>query len=174
MEERYSIRSARQCESFFADFLLEISKAILQQQFLNFLIYLGKGINGLFGNSAVNEDLSTAGVPGDGIYHRGGIVGVTPVPKRQVDPRIFLGARRFHEGGLPGLKQNEIPAILERGEQVIPKDQVGRASNPNITIVNGINAEEVVEAGLSTPAGTQTYLNWIGANRTKVKAAMGI
>lgn len=50
-------------------------------------------------------------------YHQGGVVGETPAPMRLVPSYIFNNAPRLHSGLLP----NEFPAILERGEVVIPR-----------------------------------------------------
>ena len=50
-------------------------------------------------------------------FHGGGVVGFTPTAQRAVPADLFFGAPRFHGGLLPG----EVPAILERGETVLPK-----------------------------------------------------
>jgi hypothetical protein len=49
--------------------------------------------------------------------HEGGIVGLTPAPVRIVNPNIFANAPRLHSG----LRSDEFPAILQKGETVIPK-----------------------------------------------------
>lgn len=53
-------------------------------------------------------------------YHEGGTVG-SGGSRRNVPASNFIGAPRFHDG----LKPDEFPAILQKGEAVIPKDQVG-------------------------------------------------
>lgn len=50
--------------------------------------------------------------------HSGGIVGKDYTSRKAVNPLVFAGAPRFHNGLLP----SEFPAILEKGEMVIPKD----------------------------------------------------
>lgn len=74
--------------------------------------------------------------------HTGGIAGLDGTP-RPVDPAVFADAPRFHRGGLPGLRANEVPAILERGEEVLtrndPRHRFNMASGPGnitITVVN--------------------------------------
>jgi len=57
-----------------------------------------------------------------GIFHGGGVVGATPVPLRVVDPAVFRGAPRLHGG----LRPDEFPAILEKGERVTPRDKARR------------------------------------------------
>ena len=54
-----------------------------------------------------------------GILHEGGIAG-SGGGRRTVDPSVFAGARRYHSGGLAG---DEVPAILQRGERVLSKQQ---------------------------------------------------
>lgn len=53
------------------------------------------------------------------VAHRGGIMGVTPMPSRMVPASMFAGAPRLHDG----LASDEFPAILQRGEQVHTKGQ---------------------------------------------------
>ena len=79
------------------------------------------------------------GLLGAGIVHEGGTVGAG-APSRAVSPMLFATAPRYHSGGIAGLMPDEVPAILQRGEIVIPRDQarsMGGASAPviNMTIV---------------------------------------
>ena len=53
--------------------------------------------------------------------HRGGVIGKTSIPTRMMDSSIFAHAPRLHKG----LKNDEYPAILQRGEEVISKDKAG-------------------------------------------------
>lgn len=76
---------------------------------------LAMGIGAAFGFGG------TAAKIGAPVSHAGGIVGVTAGVTRMVDPGLFTGAPRFHSGLAP----DEFPAILQRGEAVIPKNQVG-------------------------------------------------
>ena len=64
------------------------------------------------------------GIPGFSAptNHTGGVVGTGTGALKTVDPRVFLGARRFHTGGIAGLSANEVPTILERGEEVLTKN----------------------------------------------------
>lgn len=63
------------------------------------------------------------------IFHEGGVVGDGLPKRRAVPAHVFIGAPRYHGGGIAGLKPGEIPAILERGETVLPKNQrMGGAS----------------------------------------------
>lgn len=60
------------------------------------------------------------------IFHEGGVVGEGASPMRRVDASMFLDAPRYHIGGVAGLKPNEVPAILQRGEVVLSRDQVAK------------------------------------------------
>jgi len=66
-----------------------------------------------------------------GIFHRGGIAG-GPAQQRQVSALAFAGAQNLHDGGIAGLRADEVPAILQRGEMVLSKAQLaamGEARN---------------------------------------------
>ena len=73
------------------------------------------------------------------VLHAGGTVG-TPGPGRMVPALAFAGAPRMHSGGWVGLKPDEVPAILQRGERVLSRREVagyggcGAAPSVNVTI----------------------------------------
>lgn len=100
---------------FFADFLMKIAMAILQQQLLNMLA----GVSG--GVGAVASSMG-----GVAKKHNGGVIGSKTASGQQrsggVSPALFANAPRFHSGGLPGLKSDEVPTILQKGEEVLSKD----------------------------------------------------
>lgn len=70
-----------------------------------------------------------AGALGLQSYHQGGIVG-TSGQTRMIPAAAYAGAPRFHSG----LRANEVPAILERGEEVIPKEQAGKHLTINVPV----------------------------------------
>jgi lambda family phage tail tape measure protein len=73
------------------------------------------------------------------LFHEGGTVGEGLPKRRAVPAHVFIGAPRYHGGGIAGLKPGEIPAILERGETVLPKNQkMGGAS----TIIMNISTPD--------------------------------
>jgi len=65
-----------------------------------------------------------------GVLHGGGIVGSVSSRSRAISPLAFLGAPRFHSGTVVGLRSDEVPAILQRGEEVLSRN------NPR-NILNG-------------------------------------
>ncbi len=157
----------------FADFLLQIGKAILQQAIFNALSSMG------FGGKI-------AGAIG-GLFHSGGVAGQTTNRSRAVSPMWFANAARYHGGGVAGLKPGEVPAILEEGERIRTVDQEralqerlrnaesGQGASPvNVKVVNAIDSGEFVSAGLSTVVGERAVMNFMRARKTAVKSALGI
>jgi len=73
-----------------------------------------------------------------GLFHSGGEVGQTST-KRSVNPGLFVNAPRFHNG----LAGDEFPAILQKGETVIPKGKSTSTGSrtPTINIVNKTSKE---------------------------------
>lgn len=162
-------------QKFFADFLLQIAQAILQQTILNALA--GAGWGGIS-----NTATSMGGVAGASVFHSGGVVsGSSANRSRDVSPNWFANAPRFHDGGLPGLKRDEVPAILQKGEQVLSKDDPnnilngagqqssGPAQPMGVKIVNTFDSADVVSQGLSTAAGEQAVINVVKSNRSAIK-----
>ena len=114
-------------------------------------------------------------------FHEGGTVGSGGSPTL-VSPSVFANAPRMHSGGIAGLRSDEVPAILQRGEVVVPKNasQGGASSgaagdNYSITI-QAVDAQSFVKM-LQGNKGTieSLIVNGLqrgGALRTAVKGAM--
>lgn len=62
-----------------------------------------------------------------GAFHGGGIAGRATRRHTGIDPRVFAGAPRLHRGGLAN---DEVPAILRRGEGVFTPEQMRALGNP--------------------------------------------
>lgn len=102
--------AGRAAAQFFAQLLKDLAMAILRTSILKALQSFGGGIG-----EAAGSMLSAGGM------HTGGRVGIQRTFTRKVDPGVFAGAMRYHNGGLPGLKADEVPTILQRGEEVLSK-----------------------------------------------------
>jgi hypothetical protein len=81
-----------------------------------------------------------------GIFHQGGVVGA-PAPHHLVPALAFAGAPRLHDGGMPGLRADEVPAILQRGEMVLSRAQVAamgtaRDTRPPVNVVMNITTPD--------------------------------
>ncbi len=70
--------------------------------------------------SALGGVLGGAGGVFANILHSGGVVGVAG-SSRMLPAVAFAGAPRMHSGGAVGLRHDEVPAILQRGERVLSR-----------------------------------------------------
>jgi len=75
------------------------------------------------------------------IFHSGGEVGSSTVARRAVPAYAFVGAPRFHNGLMP----DEFPAILQRGETVLPKHTKMGGNNITFNITTP-NAQSFMES----------------------------
>jgi len=68
-----------------------------------------------------------------------------PSPGRMVPALAFAGASRMHTGGWAGLRPDEVPAILQRGERVLSRREAasyGQAGAPTVNVtINARDAE---------------------------------
>jgi len=70
------------------------------------------------------------------VLHAGGMVG-SAGPSRMVPAIAFAAAPRMHGGGMAGLRHDEVPAILQRGERVLSRREAQGygAGGVNVTIM---------------------------------------
>ena len=115
--------------------------------------------------------------------HNGGIVGDkssgTGVQARQVQPGWFANAKRYHDGGLPGLKSDEVPAILQKGEQVLDKNDpnnilnMSRGGNnsmdPSSTRFVLVDDRAKIPEAMNAPEGEQVILQILKRNAPSVR-----
>lgn len=92
----------------------------------------GTGPQVFMGGTGVNPWMS--GSPwGAVVAHSGGVIGSSALPTRFIHPAYFDNAPRYHGGGIAGLRPDEVPAILQKGETVLPR---GGAPTTKIEIIN--------------------------------------
>lgn len=164
--------SAREAfRQFASDFLLKIAQMILRQALFNALSQAFSG--------------SAAGSIGAGIVsafkaHTGGIAGFG-LQQSRANAAVFANALRYHTGGIAGLRPNEVPAILEKGEEVLTANDPRHINNgggipaePSVKIVNAIDAGSFVSAGVEDSQGQKAILNFIRANSGAVRGALGV
>lgn len=113
--------------NFAATFLKQVASMILQTYALAaaqaVLKAVGFGFGGGAGASTGGATMSGTATLGN-VAHTGGVVGSVGT-WRNVSSQVFEGAQRYHEGtqGVPiGLKADEVPAILQKGEEVLSKN----------------------------------------------------
>lgn len=157
---------------FAADFLRQIAQMILQQIIFN-------AVSGMFGGGGGGLGGMIAGI----VRHNGGLANGSGTT-RAISPAWYTNAVRYHSGGIAGLKPNEVPAILERNEEILTRDDPrhilngggaagGQSSPTNLKIVNAIDAASVLEQAVTSREGEQVFMNFIRANRGAVKSAIG-
>ena len=56
-----------------------------------------------------------------GVGHAGAVAGQPGGVRRAVPPAVFAFAPRFHEGGIAGLRPDEVPIIAQAGEVILPR-----------------------------------------------------
>lgn len=157
---------ARSFASFVAETLKGIALMILKEQALNAVRAIGKAIG--FAS---------------GVAHSGGVVGSIGV-SRSVDPAIFANAPRLHSGGIIGLQPDEVPTILQRGEEVLSRDNprniLNNAANNNNNKANegtgeqGIRnvlaiGEQEIASAMSSAPGERVVLNIMRRNLPTLK-----
>jgi lambda family phage tail tape measure protein len=80
--------------------------------------------------------------------HDGGLVGRDASFTRAVSSSLFSSAPRYHSGGFPGLRPDEVPAILQKGERVLSRREVaagaggGGSKTINQSFVYNINTPD--------------------------------
>lgn len=158
--------------NFAADFLRQIAQMIIQQAIFNAIV----GSTGAGGSGGLGGFISGIFRHNGGIVNGSGVTGLVPTA-------AFAGAMRYHTGGIAGLKPNEVPVILERGEEVLTRDDprhranggMGQQGAPaNVKVVNAIDSGSFISAGLNTDVGQQAILNYISANPNAIKTALQI
>jgi hypothetical protein len=58
--------------------------------------------------------------------------------QRSVPSALFAEAPRLHRGGWAGLRPDEVPTILQRGERVLNREEAGRYA-PGVMRTSGVN-----------------------------------
>jgi hypothetical protein len=90
--------------------------------------------------NALGGILGSLGPAFASILHAGGMAGGS-APQRLVPALAFAGAPRMHGGGVAGLRPDEVPAILQRGERVLSRtetrdfDRAGAGGGVTINIM---------------------------------------
>jgi TP901 family phage tail tape measure protein len=120
-----------------------------------------KGIGDLLGSA-----LSGVGGILSGVFHTGGVVGEGSA-MATVSPMVFANAIRYHTGGLAGLKPNEVPAILQKGEEVLtansPRHRDNIAVAPKAPPVN-------LQLSVHPDALNMTLRDWFESELARIHA----
>lgn len=111
------------------------------------------------------------------VLHSGGIAGSGGRMRSGLSPLLFGAAPRYHSGGIAGKEPNEVYAVLERGEEVLAKNDPRHRYNGGMsgdrtivkTPVVAIGDQAIADA-LAGAAGEHVILthvrrNWGGLTR---------
>lgn len=166
---------------FAADFLREIARMILQQIILNALQQAGGGGGGQGGGIGSTIASSLNSVFGGKTpigKHTGGVIGSSG--KRSAPIHAFNQALRYHTGGVLGLKPNEVPIVGLRGEEMLTEDDPRHRNNGglarkggSVKVVNVFDPVEFLDKALAGDDGGRVLLNYVRANSSAFKAAIG-
>ena len=162
-------QTAQAIAKWAADAVMEIAKVIAQQIILN-------AISSAFGGGRGAASASAASAAAASVRHTGGLAeqGI----KRKINPFVFVGATRYHTGGIAGLAPNEVPAILQRGEEVLTKQDPRHRNNAyngssnqaqSITLINSYDPVDVLTKSLASSEGQKVLVKAIGKHRTELR-----
>lgn len=151
----------------------DIAKIIIQ---MLVQLAISRALKGVTGGGGVVGAIGAVA----GVFHTGGTVGEGG-ESRAVSADTFQSARKYHSGGMAGLSPGEVPAILERGEQVLTREQAsdqkrrmtGKDTAPparaSLTNINLFDAAQVPAMMAQNP---DAILNVIQMNSGRVKRMM--
>jgi lambda family phage tail tape measure protein len=135
--------------SFADSVIADLIRIQVRQAMAGFASSSGGFFAGLFAGGSSG---STAAME----VHSGGVIGQDGRP-RYVHPAYFENAPRMHLGGLAG---DEVPAILQRGERVIPRGGSGGVTiYQTMTFGSDVNRGTLMEWGLRIKAETKASVS---------------
>lgn len=169
---------------FARSFLINIAKMIVQALLL-------RALGGVFGTTAgtvggyIQQGLGGTATP---VNHAGGVVGGTTNRTRTgLTAADFTNAIKYHGGGQAGktgIANDEVATVLQKGETIRTEAQEaalarnqgsgdGSGQTPvNLKIVNAIDSASVLNEGLSSKIGQQTFMNFLRANKGKIQGIL--
>ena len=162
-----------------AEALRHMAKVIIQQ-----LISLAiqKALQSYFGGGAdVQMPDTSSFAQYAALFHTGGVVGRGKAGSKRVNPLVFNGAVRYHSGGIAGLAPNEVPAVLQKGEEVITKNDPRHRDNANssssnqqqLTVINTFDPVEAMNLALASSSGRKVLIKAMGREQRAVKRIGG-
>lgn len=178
----YWSEAARGIQGAMADFLFDPFADGLQGMLRGFLDVIRRMLaeavaaqlaQALFGDIAGGKPGGYFGAFLAGMFHGGGLVGA-PGPSRLMPALAFAGAPRYASGGLVGLRADEVPAVLHRGEEVLTAQDPRHQANGGASGVRIVNVIDPAMAGeyLSSASGERTILNVLRRNAAAVKQVL--
>ena len=153
-----------------AETLMALAKVIVQY-YITYALQQALGMG--------TGTLSLGGIPNAGgsgvagVFHTGGIVGGGKQVNRTISSLVFASATRYHSGGIAGLMPNEVPAVLQKGEEVLTKQDprhrdnggLGGRNGQPLTVINSFDPKQAMKDALSSAAGRRILVNAAGRER---------
>ena len=157
------IDGTKTVEEAFREMLANILKALIQSQIEDFFTSLFSNIGGGIGGGGFGGLGSFFG----SFFHTGGIVGKDGFNKHFSIPK-------YHTGGIAGLAPDEVPAVLQRGEEVLTADDPRHRNNAGnsgigqtVQINNLLNTDEIANALNGNQSFGDAITNYITANKNE-------
>lgn len=117
-----------------------------------------------------------AATMGAGVHHTGGIAGAAPATRRNLNPLLFGFAPRYHAGGIAGMAPDEVPAILQRGEEVLtaqdPRHRNNDGQRGRITTPVVVFGERALADALAGHAGENLVITHVMNNLGKLRLGL--
>ncbi len=159
-------------QKFVAQTLIDIGKMIVKSM----ILWAVQSALGIAGPMPTLGGMFTSAAT----RHTGGRVNRSG-NSRQVNPLLFVGAPRYHKGGVAGLAPGEVPTILKENEIVDPGDgsvfqkYFGQQApaKTNLKIINAFDTASVVSEGLGTAAGEEALMNFVTRKASDIRGALG-
>lgn len=189
MMENFAESAAQNIQSAFADFLFDPFDGGIKGMVSSFADALRRmaaealalQILGNFTKPGADGKASVLGSLFASVLHSGGDAGRPGGATRAVSPLLFVGAERFHDGRLPDLKSNELPAIITRDEAVLTANQQD-SINKRLANSGSAGGAVAIEIGMTEglfaqmidgPAGSRALIRFARRNRAAFKEALG-
>lgn len=120
-------------------------------------------IGNLFGGGTTGLHIGAGGTTAFGM-HGGGIAGQDSSFTRTLPGSLFSHAPRLHSGLMP----DEFPAILQKGEAVIPKDAVGGGAGDTNVFIYAVDAKSFEDMCRRNPGAINSQvLQSLRDNKTR-------
>ena len=128
-----------------------------------FIGVLGKVFGAFSSSSGRGSSIISAGSGTDALVaHTGAMVGGTGGWMRSVPTAAFAFAPRYHSGGIAGLASNEVPAVLQKGEEVLTADDqrhVRNFSGGSISVTNNVQISGADDSSADLKAKADSLVN---------------
>lgn len=177
--KQFADQAARNMQDTLADFLFDPFDKGLDGMVKGF----ADAMRRMVAEAAAAQILKTVFPEGAGsffssFFHSGGIAG-SGSGRHSVNPMAFIGAPKYHGGGVAGLASNETPAILELGEEILTRQDPrhrfngGGQGDMNLSL-NLIDDPDRIGQTLAGPAGEKALTVMISRNPAKFRKLLQV